>query len=336
VIAAPIQIGFRGAPILSNRRVVSRRVQLDPPVPPAWVEDVFYADSKQSRVPFGRESIVDITESPDFALLRVTLTDATRLDDRAFRFAVQQAYLSLAETLRKIGMSALRFWNYLPEILQRSAAGDVRYESFNAGRSAAFESWFEKYVLGSWIATASAVGHGGDDMAIHVLAGRTPGRPEENPRQTSSYRYSRRYGSVPPCFARAVVLDRPLRRTENSRSAIVAGTASIVGEDTQHSGNLLEQLNETCKNLASVSFAVAGEHREAADNFSLSDKPVKRALSRYSEIRAYVVHEGDIPDVTAGFQATFPNLNRLEIASANLCRPDLLVEAEGIVDLAPL
>jgi chorismate lyase/3-hydroxybenzoate synthase len=300
------------------------------------VEDVFCADSKQSCVTLGRELAIHITESSDFGLLRVALLDATRLDDQGFRFAVQQIYLSLAETLRKIGMSPLRFWNYLPDILRRNAAGDVRYESFNAGRSAAFEAWFGESDLSSWLATASAVGHRGDDLAIHVFAGRTPGRPEENPRQTSSYRYSRRYGSVPPCFARAVVLDRPLRRTESSRSAIVAGTASVVGEDTQHAGNLPEQLNETYANLASISSAAAGEHREATDDFSLAAKSIERALSRYSEIRAYVVREGDIPDVIAGFEATFPDLNRLEVVSASLCRPDLLIEAEGIVDLAPL
>jgi chorismate lyase/3-hydroxybenzoate synthase len=322
-------------PGLITDAVALRRVQLDPPVPPAWVEDVFCADSKQSCVTLGRESVIHITESPNFGLLRVALLDATRLDDQAFRVAVEQIYLSLAETLRKIGMSPLRFWNYLPDILRRNATGDVRYELFNAGRSAAFEAWFGGSDLSSWLATASAVDHRGDDLAIHVFAGRTPGRPEENPRQTSSYRYSRRYGPVPPCFARAVVLDRPLRRTEGSRSAIVAGTASIVGEDTRHAGNLPEQLNETYTNLACVSSAVAGEHREAADDFSLAAESVARALSRYSEIRAYVVREGDIPDVVAGFEATFPNLNRLEVVSASLCRSDLLVEAEGIVDLAP-
>ena len=315
--------------------MASRRVHLDPPVPPAWVEDVFYADSKRSRVALERESVVHITESPDFALLRMTLLDAMRLDDRAFRFAVQRTYLSLAEALSKIGMSPLRFWNYLPEILRRNAAGDTRYESFNAARFSAFEAWFGRSDLRNWLATASAVGHRGNDMVIHVFAGRTPGRPEENPRQTSSYRYSHRYGSVSPCFARAIVLDRPLPRADGCRSAIVAGTASIVGEDTQHAGNLPEQLNETYTNLACISSAIAGEHRETAEGASLAAKSVARALSRYSEIRAYVVREGDIPDVVEGFQATFPNLNRLEVVSANLCRPDLLVEAEGIVDLAP-
>jgi len=232
-------------------------------------------------------------------------------------------------------MSPLRFWNYLPDILRRNAAGDVRYELFNAGRSAAFEAWFGGSDLSSWLATASAVDHRGDDLAIHVFAGRTPGRPEENPRQTSSYRYSRRYGPVPPCFARAVVLDRPLRRTESSRSAIVAGTVSVVGEDTRHVGNLPEQLNETYMNLASISSAIAAEHHERAQGVSLAAKSVAQALSRYSEIRAYVVYDRDVPEVVAGFQTTFPNLNRLEIVSANLCRPNLLVEAEGIVELAP-
>jgi hypothetical protein len=101
-------------------------------------------------------------------------------------------------------------------------------------------------------------------------------------------------------------------------------------------GNLPEQLNEVYANLASISSAAAGEHGEVADGFSPAAKSVARALSRYSEIRAYVVREGDIPDVIAGFEEMFPDLNRLEVVSASLCRSDLLIEAEGIVDLAPL
>ena len=44
------------------------------------------------------------------------------------------------------------------------------------------------------------------DLMIDALSAASPGIAVENPRQIPSYRYARRYGPRPPCFARATLL----------------------------------------------------------------------------------------------------------------------------------
>ena len=58
-----------------------------------------------------------------------------------------------------------------------------------------------------------------------------------------SYRYSRRFGPRPPCFARATVLH--LGAAGDAPLVLVGGTASIRGEDSVHVGNVRGQVLET-------------------------------------------------------------------------------------------
>ena len=108
--------------------------------------------------------------------------------------------------------------------------------AFNAGRYEAFSDHFgHPTAFGHSVPTASAVGVHGDQFVLHALASAEPAAPIENPRQVSAYNYSRRFGPMPPCFARATLLgahsDKPL--------LIVGGTASITGEESQHIGDVL-------------------------------------------------------------------------------------------------
>jgi hypothetical protein len=46
------------------------------------------------------------------------------------------------------------------------------------------------------------------------------------------------------------------------------------------------------------------------------------------------VNEADTAIVASAIARSFSNLARFDLAAADLCRPELLVEAEGILDLA--
>ena len=82
---------------------------------------------------------------------------------------------------------------------------------FNAGRFEALSDWFGgPGRLPDSLPAASAVGHDGDDFAVHCLLLSRPGVAVENPRQVPAFRYSARYGPRPPCFARATVVPDPL------------------------------------------------------------------------------------------------------------------------------
>ena len=138
----------------------------------------------------------------------------------------------------------------------------------------------------------------------------------ENPRQVPAYRYSRRFGPLPPCFARATIV----RPSVGAPLLMVGGTASIRGEESMHANDLGAQVDETLANLASVVCAAWGG---AGD---------ERALRRYRHLRAYHRREGDRLAVESRMRAAFPALDRLELLPAELCRPELLVEVEGLAE----
>src|SRR6185503_5831087 len=98
--------------------------------------------------------------------------------------------------------------------------------------------------FGRVLPAASAVGIAGPDLVIDCLASASGGAPVENPRQIAPWQYSRRYGPKPPCFARGTVT-----RLNDRRMLLIGGTASIVGEESRHPGDLTAQVGELLINL---------------------------------------------------------------------------------------
>ena len=165
------------------------------PEPPAWAVEHF-ADALRDRASLD-----------DWRLVSADIPDCASLDAPALERAVGDAYRALAESLRASGHHPVRFWNFVPGIHADMGGGLDRYMVFNAGRYAAFEEWFGQAALFTrTVPTASAVGIGSGALAIHVLGGRDAGLPVENPRQVPAYRYSARYGPIPPCFARGTIV----------------------------------------------------------------------------------------------------------------------------------
>ena len=110
--------------------------------------------------------------------------------------------------------------------------------------------------------------------------------------------------------------------------ALVSGTASIVGEETCHAGDLAAQLQELSLNLAAL---VAAMHEDGASwrIGCATDADIRRALTRYDALRAYVPNAEHDEAVIEWVRETLPQLDEIEIVRADLCRPDLLVEVEG-------
>jgi hypothetical protein len=253
---------------------------------------------------------VEIAAISDLAILRASIP-ARDLDDAALRAAVGDLYAVIARVLQARALLPWRFWNYLPEIGRPATIGANRYQVFNAGRCDGVHAGFGEAFPASAPA-ASAVGHAGASLIVDALAGRAPGSAIENPRQVSPIRYSQRWGPLPPCFSRATLLPAPLPG-EDQRCALISGTASIVGEDTVHAGDLVGQIEETIANLTALARELGG--------------------ARFRELRVYVAREGDAGAVAAAFAAAWPRLERLEVAAADLCRAELLLEVEGVAAL---
>jgi hypothetical protein len=283
------------------------RVRL--PQRPAWLE-ALVGDATFEPVACDAATGVEIAERGRVAILRASLP-VRALDDAAMRAAVGDLYAAIASTLRARALFPWRYWNYLPEIGRTASIGANRYQVFNAGRCDGLRTGYGE-VFSDAAPAASAVGHADASLVVDLLAGPAPGVAVDNPRQIPPLRYSQRWGPLPPCFARATLLPAPLPG-ERERCLLISGTASIVGEDTRHAGDVAAQIHETCANLVALVGALG-------------------AL-RFRELRLYVARERDADRIAAAFAAAFPRLERLEVAVADLCRPELLLEAEGVVIL---
>jgi enamine deaminase RidA (YjgF/YER057c/UK114 family) len=142
-------------------------------------------------------------------------------------------------------------------------------------------------------------------MVLFFLAGDGPGRNVENPRQVSAFHYPARYGAQPPLFARATLAAGML---------FVSGTASIVGHESRHIGDVAAQADETLRNLE----ALLAEARRAGCALAPEDLQLKVYL-RHATDRTVVQQR-----LTAGGFA--PPLVFLQ---AGICRPELDVEIEA-------
>lgn len=260
-------------------------------------------------------------------LLSVRRPRALDLSADEFRAASYRAYCRLARRVVENDVEPIRIWNFLPAILGPLGRQPHRYMVFNAGRFQAYERWLgNRERFGRRIATATGVGHFGEDLVIHCLAADRPGRAVENPRQVAAYRYSERFGPLPPCFSRATLVDEP-----SGRRLLVGGTASVLGEDSCHAEDLEAQVRETLANLAAVvRTARLGPDAEPPVPSSPDER---EELSRYRSVRVYHVRGGDAEELRRSLAARFPASIDLEMIQADLCRPELLVEIEGVADL---
>lgn len=186
----------------------------------------------------------------------------------------------------------LRIWNYVRDI-NRIDDGLERYRAFCAGRYDAFAK--HGYSMRGDLPAASAVGMGGGGVASYFVASREPVASVENPRQVNAWEYPPRYGPRSPSFSRA---------TRGAGLVFVSGTASVVGHETVHVGDVAAQLEETLVNLD----AVVGAHE------LLTMKVYVRRAADYALIAARLA-ERPVPAI---------------FLRADLCRADLLVEIEAI------
>jgi chorismate lyase/3-hydroxybenzoate synthase len=101
----------------------------------------------------------------------------------------------------------------------------------------------------------------------------------------------------------------------------VGGTASIRGEESMYEQDLPRQFQETLANLSSL-LAAAGCGTETS------------ALGALRELRVYYRDARDAVAIGELVRAQFTSVARPQILRAGLCRPELLVEIEGVAECA--
>ena len=226
--------------------------------------------------------------------------------------AAKHAYTQLFEILDSNHFPYLwRSWNYMPAINQVTH-GLERYRQFNAGRAQGFAKGAR--IMTDNVPAACALGVQGGPLSVSFLAGRTPTQAIENPRQTSAYHYPSQYGAQSPTFSRA-----SLARLHDQELLFLSGTASIVGHQTLHTGDVRRQTAETLANIEAV-VAQANLLARGARKFHLHD----------FQLRVYVRHPGDVDAIRSALAAHLGPDQQIRFLNADICRSDLDVEIEGM------
>jgi len=272
-----------------------------------------------SRVP---QWVAECVE-PRFRYVSAGFDNAFGMDVLLFQRRIVEAYEQIFEQLDESKAYAVRFWAFVPGIHDDLGGGLDRYMAFNAGRYGVFAAQFGRPTsFGQSVPTASAIGVTDDRFSLHCLGADVPGVPVENPRQVSAYHYSRRFGPMPPCFARATLL----RDEVHQPMLLVGGTASITGEDSRHLDAPAAQARETFLNLASVVASAVGRILPEA----IADAEIEPLLKSYRELRVYYKNSTHQETLAELVRAAFSPRCRVEWLQASLCRPELLVEIEGV------
>ncbi len=225
----------------------------------------------------------------------ITLENLTRQAYREiFAFVDDEGYPNL-----------LRVWNYLPRI-NEPEDGLERYRCFNVGRHEAYLS-SGRSINEESVPAASVLGCGGE-MAVYFIAAKTAGKPVENPRQLSAYRYPEQHGPRSPIFARAM-----LWGAGSQRCLMISGTASIVGHETMHRGDVSQQGMEITRNI-----------RTLLQQAGIQDMGKGRLA-----LKVYVRHAENLAQAQALVEQEFGGDLQAVFLLSDICRTDLLLEIEG-------
>ncbi|MBK8284682.1 MAG: pteridine-dependent deoxygenase [Ahniella sp.] len=236
-----------------------------------------------------------------FGLIEIDERDAGSIGK-----ASELAYAEIVRFMRdRPHASIVRYWNYFSRI-NEGLGDDERYRHFCTGRALGLGDFVVEH-----LPAATAIGRQDDSSILQVywLAAQRPGQHIENPRQVSAYRYPRRYGPTSPSFSRAHLL--PEGRL------LISGTASVVGHESHHVGDLPAQFRETDSNLTSLI--------QAARCFS------DRLPARFGGgglLKVYLRDHNDLAQ-TVDLMSRFPETPWI-ILGGDICRADLLIEIDGI------
>jgi chorismate lyase / 3-hydroxybenzoate synthase len=304
--------------------------------PPSWVGRLLAEAVPHEMRVDARGGVVTHRRNGRYQCVSVRVPRARLLAPLEFQRATVEAYRAIRRALADGPSHPIRFWNFIPAIGRRVDEHMDWYMVFNAGRHAAYMDWYGQPAATEWnIATASGVGHRGDDLVIHALASTKPGEAVENPRQIPAYRYSRCYGPFSPSFSRATILPSGNGTPDQ---LLLGGTASIRGEQSRHLANLRRQTDETLTNLgmlirhAALSQLEPGANGNGNPHGHLEvDRSPWLALLR--TVRIYYVHEEHRRHLADLLNDAFTEASEQEWIRADLCRPELLVEIEGLAEL---
>ncbi len=239
------------------------------------------------------------------------------------------AFRKMHEVLKRAGVDfsqVVRTWLYLGDIVGPEA-DTQRYKELNRARTDYYEGicfgagHLPPGINGAVYPASTGIGTDNHDILMSCIAIATDRDdltivPLENPLQTSAFDYSCHYGPKSPKFARALAL-----ASGQCATIFVSGTASITDSESRFLDDPGRQTHQTLDNIA----ALISEH-----NFDRHHMPgLGATLDDLALVRVYIKRQEDYQAIRAVCEARLGELPTI-YAVADVCRPELLVEIEGI------
>jgi enamine deaminase RidA (YjgF/YER057c/UK114 family) len=220
----------------------------------------------------------------------------------------------------------LRTWIYLGGIVDRDGES-LRYQELNRARA----DFYQGLNFGrglpirngahSIYPASTGIGTLGSGLVMSCLAIETARDdvfllPLENPAQTPAYAYAKKYSAQSPKFSRAMALG-----LGHYITTWVSGTASIVDSESRYSGDVEGQTEQTIYNI---------ERLIAPENFANHGlKGAGASLRDLMKVRVYLKRAEDLEKCRAICARRFGSVPALFLVG-DICRPELLVEVEGV------
>ncbi len=242
----------------------------------------------------------------------------------------RRAFGQMASLLEEAGFDfsqVVRTWLYLGDIVGPEAAGQ-RYQELNRARADFFANVpfgnhrpHTSAAPGVFYPASTGIGAQGDGVAMSCLALRTQRDdlavvPLENPCQTSAYSYQTSHSPRRPRFSRAVAV-----AAGDAATLFVSGTASITESESRHVGDVRRQTHQTLDNIAALVSA------ENCVRYGLAGAGA--TLHDLAHLRVYLKRPADyaaVRQICCERVGPLPTI----YAVADVCRPELLVEIEGV------
>jgi chorismate lyase / 3-hydroxybenzoate synthase len=241
--------------------------------------------------------------------------------DENYSTATENMYVAAFDLIERLGYSEVaRMWNVVGGITTpvRGCEDADRYGVFCRARARAFR---RRGLAAGDMPAATGIGGRDGHTTVHLVATRSRDVVRiENPRQVPAYQYPDRYGIESPSFARAAFV----RSERGFGDLFISGTASIVGHETVHHGDVERQTRTTLENIAEL---VSGA------NLFRHGIHAEVGLRDIDCVKVYVKHRRDLDTVSRICTSALGPRCQVVYTIADVCRKDLLVEIEGFVSV---
>lgn len=239
-------------------------------------------------------------------------------------FSIMQSILSKEEFAMD---QVVRQWNYIPRLVEEvDVEGKTfqNYQIFNEIR----QKYYSYYKKKSGYPAATGIGSSNGVVTISFIAVSDflcdASYELSNPNQIDAYNYGQEVLIGDPLLElqkKTPLFERGKVMCESELSTFfISGTASILGQETVHIGDVAGQTEQTIQNITSLMSP------DASKGVAQIDMNCSKELAY---LRVYIKDKSDFPIVRQICEKEYGATSCINYVEAEVCRTNLLVEIEG-------